>query len=260
MASPDPVLINWTRRLSQAPPAWPDQQAPTIGNAFIAVLNAPTQTWLPLPTTYDAAAGQLVVDGCVATFLYAATVTVVAFDAIGRAEMAPVNMRYFAAQDTRPTDYCRTRVRSCQVYVAIVGFRYGSILSGEKVSCTEVEFLEAGRAGLPRLVFLLAKPGCPPRLADADRGPISEFRQRLCDTGLIVRRFTSAAELELEVFHALSQLRTGRLPAFARTELSARTLVQFVRGIRRLLMTSANSELRHKDHQSSPQQQGHAHS
>src|SRR5689334_21995121 len=84
-----------------------------------------------------------------------------ALDAIGRAEMAPVNMRYFAAQDTRPTDYCRTRVRSCQVYVAIVGFRYGSILSGEKVSCTEVEFLEAGRAGLPRLVFLLAKPGCP---------------------------------------------------------------------------------------------------
>jgi hypothetical protein len=52
--------IRFAFRPAQLPSARPGQQAPTIGNAFIAVLNAPTHTWLPLPTTYDAAAGQLV--------------------------------------------------------------------------------------------------------------------------------------------------------------------------------------------------------
>ena len=78
-----------------------------------------------------------------------------ALDGVVRAGMAPVDMEYFAARDGQPAEYCRDRVRRCEVYLAVVGFRYGSVVPGEAISYTELEFAEAGAAGLPRLVFLL---------------------------------------------------------------------------------------------------------
>jgi hypothetical protein len=61
--SPDRHLatstIRFTINPAGLPKARPGQRPPTIGNAFIAVLNEPTQTWLPLPTTYDPATRQL---------------------------------------------------------------------------------------------------------------------------------------------------------------------------------------------------------
>ena len=133
-----------------------------------------------------------------------------ALDAVGRARMAPVDMRYFAARDGMPADYCRQQVRACDIYVAIIGFRYGSVVAGEGVSYTESEFLAASSAGLPRLVFLLAKSAYSLELADADLGQVEGFRKRLLSGGLLVREFASSDSLELEVFHALSDLE-GRL-------------------------------------------------
>ena len=133
-----------------------------------------------------------------------------ALDAVARAGMASVDMRYFAARDGRPADYCRQRVRECEIFVAVAGFRYGSLVPGEAVSYTELEFQTATVAGLPRLVFLLEETACLPGMADAARRPIEEFRQRLRDAGLVTRTFTSADGLELEVFHALSELASGR--------------------------------------------------
>jgi tetratricopeptide (TPR) repeat protein len=136
-----------------------------------------------------------------------------ALDAVSRAGMAPVDMRYFAAREGKPADYCRARVRECEVYVAVVGFRYGSMVPGEAVSYTELEFAEASTAGLPRLVFLLdGAAGLQGVLADPDRGAVEGFRQRLLDAGLVVRGFASAAGLELEVFHALAEVAGSVLP------------------------------------------------
>jgi tetratricopeptide (TPR) repeat protein len=137
-----------------------------------------------------------------------------ALDAVVRAGLVPVDMRYFAAGEQKPADYCRQRVRGCDVYVGVVGFRYGSIVPGTAVSYTELEFAEAGAAGLPRLVFLLADASqLPADLSDTDRGAVDAFRRRLRAAGLIVREFTSAANLELEVFHALTALDDSTLPA-----------------------------------------------
>src|SRR5215472_8961017 len=133
-------------------------------------------------------------------------------DAVGRAGMAPVDMRYFAARDGAPAGYCRQRVRECEVYVAIIGFRYGTIVPGQAVSYTELEFQEATAAGLPRLVFLLGEDaGVPAALADADRSAVEAFRRRLRDAGIQVREFSSDAGLELEAFHALRDLAEGGL-------------------------------------------------
>jgi hypothetical protein len=134
-----------------------------------------------------------------------------ALDAVNRGGMTPVDMRYFAARDGKPADYCRQRVRECEIYVAVIGFRYGSMVPGEAVSYTELEFNAASAAGLPRLVFLLDEfASLPPTLIDADRGAVEGFRQRLRSAGLVLRSFTSPAALELEVFHALMEVTADR--------------------------------------------------
>src|SRR5262249_45183364 len=130
-----------------------------------------------------------------------------ALDAAGRAGLVAVDMRYFAAREGRPAGYCQQRVRDSDVYLAVVGFRYGSLVPGEKVSYTELEFTEATNAGLPRLVFLLDDTAdLPADLVDADRTAVDRFRQRLREAGLICTSFTTAAELELAAYQALKEL------------------------------------------------------
>jgi tetratricopeptide (TPR) repeat protein len=128
-------------------------------------------------------------------------------DAVARAGMVPVDMRYFAAREGQPADYCQQRVRECDVYVAVVGFRYGSLVPKETISYTELEFIEAGIAGLPRLVFLLEETAdLPAGLIDADRTAVAGFRQRLLDADLIVAIFATVDGLELAAFQALNEL------------------------------------------------------
>jgi len=129
-----------------------------------------------------------------------------ALDGVARARMVPADMRYFAARDGRPADYCRRRVGECDAYVAVIGFRYGSLVPGEQISYTELEFQAASDARVPRLVFLLDTSARTAGLSDPDPGRVESFRQRLRDSTLVVRTFSSADGLELEVFHALSEL------------------------------------------------------
>jgi hypothetical protein len=51
-------------------------------------------------------------------------------DGIGRAGLAAVDMRHFAAREGAPVEYCRQRVCECEFYVAVIGFRYGSLVPG----------------------------------------------------------------------------------------------------------------------------------
>lgn len=67
-----------------------------------------------------------------------------------------VDMADFPAASLPPAELCAERVRSCGVYVGILGTRYGSpVRDRSAVSYTELEFEAATRAGLDRLVFTL---------------------------------------------------------------------------------------------------------
>ena len=137
-----------------------------------------------------------------------------AIDAILKVGLRPVDMSQFAAREEIPAEYCQRRVRECDVYLAVVGFRYGSRVAGrvDGISYTELEFLTATEAGIPRLIFLLGESvRLPQGLVDKDRSAVHGFRERLCSAGTIIKTVTSSFDLNAAVLHALYERRLHSL-------------------------------------------------
>jgi len=125
----------------------------------------------------------------------------------------PVNMKDFAAADKPPADLCAERVRGCDVYVGLLGTRYGTPVRDQPdVSYTELEFGTATDAALDRLMFLLDTDaedvGIPPSgLMDLEFGARqAAFRQRVQDSDLIIQAFTDPATLGQLVERSLRDL------------------------------------------------------
>jgi tetratricopeptide (TPR) repeat protein len=70
-----------------------------------------------------------------------------------------IAMEDYVASDERPLDKCLADVAGCDLYVGIFAWRYGYVPDRDNpdgLSITELEYRQAGEAGLPRLIFLLA--------------------------------------------------------------------------------------------------------
>lgn len=138
-----------------------------------------------------------------------------AIDAVLRAGFHPVQMGTFTANPLPPADFCRARIQDCDVFVAVIGFRYGSLVPElPETSYVDLEFREATRAGTPRLIFLLDDEAPVTRtMVDVDGRRIEEFRQRLLTAGTVVHTFRTPGELGEAIIQALQELRAqaGRL-------------------------------------------------
>ena len=124
-----------------------------------------------------------------------------------------VDMAEFPAADQPPAELCTGRVRSCDVYMGVLGIRYGSpVRDRPEVSYTELEFDTATEAGLDRLVFLLdtgaADVGIPlSALMDHEYGARqAAFRRRVQDSGLVTAMFTDPGTLGQVVERSLREL------------------------------------------------------
>ncbi|WP_438803112.1 DUF4062 domain-containing protein, partial [Frankia tisae] len=158
-----------------------------------------------------------------------------AADAIRRSGHIAILMEDFPAASSQPASYCQQQVRRCDVYVGVIGFRYGSLVTegmhgdggavmpeagapsamfsevppagAPAVSYTELEFLTAAQSGIPRLLFLLDdETPIPRRLSDSNLDLVDAFRARLRAAGVIVGSFRTADRLETQVTFALTQL------------------------------------------------------
>ena len=136
--------------------------------------------------------------------------------AVSAAGHVIVDMADFPAADQVPAELCAERVRGCDVYVGVLGSRYGSpVRDRPEVSYTELEFDTATEAGLDRLVFVLDEGatdvGIPlSALLDREFGARQDaFRSRVQDSGLVTGSFANPDML-------------GRLAERSLRELAAR--------------------------------------
>jgi hypothetical protein len=137
--------------------------------------------------------------------------------AISAAGHVIVDMADFSAADQPAAQVCAERVQGCEVYVGVLGTRYGSpVRDKPDVSYTEMEFDTATAAGLPRLVFLLdtgaADVGIPlDQLIDHAFGARQEaFRRRIQASGLVTQSFASPDQLGRLVERSLRELAAAR--------------------------------------------------
>jgi formylglycine-generating enzyme required for sulfatase activity len=128
--------------------------------------------------------------------------------AVNRAGMVPSDMGYFTARDEKPAKLCDDKVRACDIYVGIIGFRYGSpVRDRPEVSYTELEFLSASE--LTRLVFFLDPSAQVPigLFSETKYGDRQEtFRKRLSDAGITCKTFADVHELEKLIYQALIEV------------------------------------------------------
>src|SRR5215467_5042348 len=105
------------------------------------------------------------------------TFVAAAVEAVLRARHAVTDMAYFAARDTSPAAVSTEMVAQSDVYVGIIGLRYGSpVRDRPDVSYTALEFETAGEHGQPRLIFLIREDSAD--LAPADQPVEHRARQQ----------------------------------------------------------------------------------
>lgn len=161
--------------------------------------------------------------------------------AVSAAGHVIVDMADFPAADRTLAELVVERVRGCDVYVGILGTRYGTpVRDRPEVSYPELEFATATEAGLPRLVFLLdpaeATTIPPTALTDLEFGDRqAAFRQRVRDSGLVTETFSSPDQLERLVEHSLRELAAARWRSPSRVFIAHRSDAEYARGLERAL-------------------------
>jgi hypothetical protein len=99
----------------------------------------------------------------------------------GNGDFTTVQMEGWGARAAvRPAEQCEDKLRSCELYVAIIGHRYGSLVPPDDLpdgladrgplSYTALEYELAVTLGLPRLVYLLAPDAS--EMSGGAEGPI----------------------------------------------------------------------------------------
>jgi len=141
-----------------------------------------------------------------------------------RMRMLPIAMEFNTAQadpNSNPISVSLQMVEDADVYIGILGMRYGSIidepqLNPERLSVTELEYRQAVKLGKPRLIFVMSDDH-EGAIAHSMYNETEEQRQKLKKLKEEVTKqrwagiFTSPLDLEVLAIHALSELITGRI-------------------------------------------------
>jgi tetratricopeptide (TPR) repeat protein len=126
-----------------------------------------------------------------------------------RQDFFPKMMEHQAPSPADPLLLSRELVDQADVYVLILGFRYGEVANGQDKSFTHLELDRANERGIPKLVLLMANDH-PLTAADVEIGPGAErvraFREQV-RREQAVNFFSSAEQLRALLIDGLSDMR-----------------------------------------------------
>lgn len=125
-----------------------------------------------------------------------------------------VRMEDFGARDAASADFCLKAVGSCQLFIGIVGPRYGSCPAGVNISFTELEYEAAVETGVGKLLFVTADDFPVPnniREDDESHKRFLKFRDRVLNHRMVVR-FQSPEQLATMVVQSIHNARPEQQP------------------------------------------------
>lgn len=156
-----------------------------------------------------------------------------AINAVRSTERLPIVMEDFPATAAASIDVCVRKVRECDAFVLILGFRYGSVAEDGR-SYVEHEYSAAEEIGLPLMVFMQADDApVLPAMVDVgeNRAKLDEFKKRLKKKHTI-SFFSNANDLKNLIERALvaEGERVSATPSHDGDELAAKKPVLVLRG------------------------------
>ena len=117
----------------------------------------------------------------------------------------PDMMEHLTATDANALEISLAIADRADVYIGIIGFRYGYVPDGKVISVTEAEYNRALELNTPRLIFLMSDKH-PLLPADVETGDgaekLKKFKERL-QKDRVVSFFDSADDLKAKVIQAL---------------------------------------------------------
>ncbi len=123
-------------------------------------------------------------------------------EAILRLEFTFKAMEFFGALPNTPKEECLRLVRASNIFVGIIGMRYGFIDPADGKSMTQLEYEEAQAVRLPTLIYLIDEEHHPvlPKYVDTGAGAekLVAFKA-LLKTSHVVNAFTSPEDLAAKV-------------------------------------------------------------
>lgn len=99
-----------------------------------------------------------------------------------RLEQIVKGMEYFGSSPEKPLDVCLSQVRESKVFVGILGMRYGSIDEESGLSFSELEYMEAMKANIPILIYIIDEEyPIPPKYVDkgSSANSLLSFKKQL---------------------------------------------------------------------------------
>lgn len=114
-----------------------------------------------------------------------------------------IAMEEFGSRNADSLEYCLQGVRECDVFVGIIGHRYGAIADGSEDSYSLLEYKEAVKNSKPRLLFLYVGPLSATDIEnDAIRDRQKQFRDNV-KQDRVVAMFNEPGELGQSISNAL---------------------------------------------------------
>jgi formylglycine-generating enzyme required for sulfatase activity/energy-coupling factor transporter ATP-binding protein EcfA2 len=122
-------------------------------------------------------------------------------------------MEYWTGSEKPVKEKCLAHVAEAKVFLGIITWQYGWVPPGEEKSITELEYEEAGRRRIPRLMFLLdnERPGPGFEMENDPQSLVKllAFRKRIQEGPETARPFSESDYIEL-VMQALFEWKARR--------------------------------------------------